>query len=193
MAKDKIKGITVAIGGDTAGLQKALGEVNSKAGQLRSELRQVENALKLDPENTVLLAQKQEILAEQVENTSKKLQTLKSMQERVDEEYKKGNIGSDAYRAFQREIATTESTLTKLKSQQDKVSNSTDKAADSTEDLTKQENKLSNANESASNSTEDLSKEQKRLDESTDSKINSKRKVMKQKAVPLILIKHYLC
>lgn len=169
MAKDKIKGITVAIGGDTAGLQKALGEVNSKAGQLRSELRQVENALKLDPENTVLLAQKQEILAEQVENTSKKLQTLKSMQERVDEEYKKGNIGSDAYRAFQREIATTESTLTKLKSQQDKVSNSTDKAADSTEDLTKQENKLSNANESASNSTEDLSKEQKRLDESTDS------------------------
>ena len=168
MAKKTIKGITVAIGGDTAGLQKALGEVNSKAGQLRSELRQVENALKLDPENTVLLAQKQEILAEQVENTSKKLQTLKSMQERVDEEYKKGNIGSDAYRAFQREIATTESTLTKLKSQQDKVSNSTNKAADSTEDLTKQENKLSNANESASDSTEELSKEQKKLDESTD-------------------------
>ena len=66
MAKNNIKGITVEIGGDTVGLQKALAEVNKKSNQLNSELRQIESALKLDPTNTVLLAQKQEILAEQV-------------------------------------------------------------------------------------------------------------------------------
>ena len=35
----KIKGITIEIGGDTTKLDKALGNVNSKARELKSELK----------------------------------------------------------------------------------------------------------------------------------------------------------
>ena len=61
----KIKGIIVEIGGDTVGLQKALKDVNDKAKNVSSEMREVEKALKLDPTNTELLAQKQQLLSKQ--------------------------------------------------------------------------------------------------------------------------------
>ena len=113
MALKAIKGITVEIGGDTVGLQKALNEADKSSKILNSELKQVNNALKLDPTNTTLLAQKQQILSEQVKNTSDKLQQLKSVQSQVEEKYKSGEIGADAYRAFQREIISTEKTAQK--------------------------------------------------------------------------------
>ena len=58
----RIKGITVEIGGDTSGLEKALSGVNNSIKKTQSQLRDVNNLLKLDPSNTVLLAQKQELL-----------------------------------------------------------------------------------------------------------------------------------
>lgn len=58
----RIKGITVEIGGDTSGLEKALSDVNNSIKKTQSQLRDVNNLLKLDPSNTVLLAQKQELL-----------------------------------------------------------------------------------------------------------------------------------
>ena len=45
MAKGNIKGITIQIGGDTTGLDKALKETNKKSRDLQSELREVDKAL----------------------------------------------------------------------------------------------------------------------------------------------------
>ena len=45
MAKGSIKGITIQIGGDTTGLDKALKETNKKSRDLQSELREVDKAL----------------------------------------------------------------------------------------------------------------------------------------------------
>ena len=56
-----IKGIIVEIGGDTSGLQKALGKVNSSTASLSKELKGVNSLLKLDPKNTELVSQKQQI------------------------------------------------------------------------------------------------------------------------------------
>ena len=58
----RIKGITVEIGGDTSGLEKSLAAVNNSIKKTQSQLRDVNNFLKLDPSNTILLAQKQELL-----------------------------------------------------------------------------------------------------------------------------------
>lgn len=149
MASKAIKGITVEIGGDTVGLQKALNEVDKSSKILNSELRQVNNALKFDPTNTTLLAQKQQILSEQVKNTSDKLQQLKSVQSQVEEKYKSGEIGADAYRAFQREIISTENRLQGLQSEQRKTMQATDQTAESTEGLTEEENELSAQTEKA--------------------------------------------
>jgi len=50
-----------------------MADVNKKSKDLQGELRQVEKLLKLDPKNTELVAQKQKLLAEAVENSKEKL------------------------------------------------------------------------------------------------------------------------
>lgn len=107
----KISGITVEIGGDTTKLGKALSDVNKSSRDLQSELRGVNTLLKYDPKNVVLLQQKQEILAESIENTRKKLDTLKAAQAQVQEQFEKGEITNEQYRDFQRELTLTEKKL----------------------------------------------------------------------------------
>ena len=58
MAGSRIKGITVEIGGDTTGLDKALKGVNSTIKSTQTSLRDVNRLLKLDPKNTTLLSHK---------------------------------------------------------------------------------------------------------------------------------------
>ena len=60
---DRIKGITVEIGGDTTGLSKALSGVNKEIKNTQSQLKDVNKLLKLDPTNTTLLEQKQKAAA----------------------------------------------------------------------------------------------------------------------------------
>ena len=85
MAGAKIRGITLEIGGDTSGLTKALKDVNGDLKNTQKQLKDVERLLKLDPKNTELLAQKQKLLADNVTNTSKKLDELKRIQDTMDQ------------------------------------------------------------------------------------------------------------
>ena len=110
----KIKGITIEIGGDTTNLDKALGEVNSKTRQLQSELKGVNSLLKMDPKNVTLLKQKQDLLNQSIANTREKLNTLKIAQIQVQEQFDKGQITEEQYRDFQREIVATENKLKSL-------------------------------------------------------------------------------
>jgi len=107
----KIKGITIEIGGDTQKLNKSLEDVNKKTRDVQSELRQVERLLKLDPGNTELLAQKQKLLAEAVDNSREKLDRLRAAQSQVEEQFRRGEIGEEQYRAFQREVVQAEQQL----------------------------------------------------------------------------------
>ena len=63
---DRIKGITVEIGGDTTGLSKALSGVNKEIRNTQSQLTDVNRLLKLDPTNSELLSQKQKLLSQAV-------------------------------------------------------------------------------------------------------------------------------
>ena len=123
MAAKTIKGITVQIGGDITGLGKALKEVEKQSSGLSSNLKAVNKALKLDPTNTELLAQKQKILAESVEATKDKLETLKSVQDQIRQQYEAGEIDRGAYLEFQKELAYTEDQLEKLQKEQKKFGN----------------------------------------------------------------------
>lgn len=114
---ETIKGINIVIGAETTGLQKALGDVNKRSKDIQSELKQVDKLLKLDPKNTELVAQKQKLLSEAVANSKEKLDRLKSAQEQVNEQFKRGEINEEQYRAFQREIAKTEQELDKFEKQ----------------------------------------------------------------------------
>lgn len=145
----KIKGITIEIGGDTQKLNKALEDVNKKSRDLQSELRQVERLLKLDPGNTELLAQKQKLLADAVENSREKLDRLKAAQEQVNEQFAKGEINKEQYRAFQREVAQAEQELKGFERQL----NETAKASETFED------KLNKALEDVNKKSKDLQSE----------------------------------
>ena len=110
-----IKGLTVEIGGDTTKLGKALESVNKQSRNLSSELGQINRLLKFDPGNADLLAQKQDILADAVENTSKKLETLKEAERQVQAQFERGEVSADQVRALQREIVDTEQKLNAYK------------------------------------------------------------------------------
>ena len=73
MAGNRIRGITVEIGGDTTKLQTALKGVNTEIRNTQSQLKDVEKLLKLDPGNTELIAQKHRLLAQVVSETREKL------------------------------------------------------------------------------------------------------------------------
>lgn len=83
MANKAIKGITIEINGDTTKLDKALREVNSTIGETQRDLRAVDQALKLDPSNVILLEQKQKLLAQAAEQAAQKHDTLRNALEQA--------------------------------------------------------------------------------------------------------------
>lgn len=110
----RIKGITVEIGGDTTGLEKALKNVNSTIKNTQSQLKDVNRLLKLDPSNTELLSQKQRALKDAIGATKEKLDSLKTAQAQAKQQLENGDLGQDKYDALQREIIETEQELRRL-------------------------------------------------------------------------------
>lgn len=118
---DKIRGITIELGGDASGLSQALKDVNGDLNNTQKQLKDVERLLKLDPKNTELLAQKQKLLGDQIQNTKKKLDTLKQAQATMDKNGVDKN--SDQYMALQREIISTEREVKNLENASKETSN----------------------------------------------------------------------
>ena len=108
MASTKVRGITIELGADTSGLSKALKGVNSEISKTQKDLKDVERLLKLDPSNTELLAQKQKLLNDRVEETKTKLDALKQAQESID---LSTDEGQRQYDALTREIVSCENEL----------------------------------------------------------------------------------
>lgn len=179
-----IKGITVKIAGDTMDLQKSLKAVQSSSSSLQRELTAINKQLKFDPENTVLLAQKQEVLKEQIENSKSALQKLLDVQDQVEEQAKNGEISTEQYRAYQREVEKAKSkleTFTKqlaeteekaneinlesARSEMSRTEKSVDKTGDSFRNLENKSNKT------------DLSKVKKEMDDVKSSADNLKSAV----------------
>lgn len=112
----RIKGITIEIGGDTTKLNKALEKTDGQLKKSRSNLKDINKLLKMDPGNTTLLEQKQKNLANAIGDTKNRLQTLKQAEEQM--------RGTDMtaeqrqqYEALQREIISTETDLKRLENQ----------------------------------------------------------------------------
>ena len=133
----RIKGITVEIGGDTSGLEKSLSDVNNSIKKTQSQLRDVNNLLKLDPSNTILLAQKQELLQSAIGDTEKKLQALEQVQADVAKAFERGDLGKDQYMAFQREVEETRGALNRYQADLSGLQSEQERLAANTERLNK--------------------------------------------------------
>ncbi|WP_102049064.1 hypothetical protein [Pygmaiobacter massiliensis] len=148
---DQIKGITVEIGGDVKGLNKSLSSVNKEIGGTQKELKEVERLLKLDPTNTDLLRQKQELLAKSIADTSAKVDALKAAKAKADENMANGTeVNQEMYRKLDREIAAGEASLKKLESQ----ANSSDEAV---KKIPLSADKIASSMENAANKTKVMS------------------------------------
>ncbi|MDK7537870.1 DUF2207 domain-containing protein [Bacillus paranthracis] len=131
----RIKGITIEIAGETTGLQNALKDVNKRSNDLTKELKDVERLLKFDPGNVEALAQKQQLLTQQIENTTQKLDKLKAAEQQVQAQFQNGKISEEQYRAFRREIEFTEGSLNGLKNKLGNMKAEQDSVASSTRQL----------------------------------------------------------
>lgn len=105
---DRIKGITVQIGGDTTGLSKALSGVNKQIKDTQSQLKDVNKLLKLDPGNVKMLEQKQRLLSDAVSESKSKLDALKDAEEQVKQQFKDGIIDQSQMDAFNRELVSAQ-------------------------------------------------------------------------------------
>lgn len=114
MATNRIKGITIEIEGNTTKLQSALSGVNKDLKTTQSNLRDVNRLLKLDPTNTDLLKQKQDLLKKAIEDTKKKLDTEKEALKQLKAADQTPEVVAQQ-QALQREIAADESSLKSMK------------------------------------------------------------------------------
>lgn len=117
MADKTLKGITVEIGGDTTDLSKALKDINSESRTVGSELSQVNRLLRFNPESVELLAQQETLLNQQINLTTQRLETLRSVEGQVREQFAHGDIGAEQMRAFEREVIAAEGRLQHFESQ----------------------------------------------------------------------------
>lgn len=116
MAKNRLAGITLEIGGDTTDLSKALQQPNKEAATLQQKLTAVEQALKLDPTNVDLLSQRQRLLAQSIEQTERKLELLKTAQEQFIQSGK--DIDSSEYIELEKQIVQVTKKLEDLNDEQ---------------------------------------------------------------------------
>lgn len=110
-SRKTIKGISIQLSADATGLTNALQNINKKIDSTSSNLKEVNKLLKFDGSNTELIAQKQRLLGEQIDNTKKKLKALTDQQDKLNSAFENGDITQEQYDAWQREIIETEQQL----------------------------------------------------------------------------------
>lgn len=130
-------GFIAQIGADTNGLTAALKDVDQASKEINSELRAVNQALKLDPGNTVLAAQRLQLMGDAAAEAEKKLEILKSQQDAVNQAFSSGNMDASAYREYQRQIEACEATIRRYQQAQDDASKGENNLAAASESVSK--------------------------------------------------------
>lgn len=109
-----IRGITIKLGGDSSGLVKSFKEVNQAAKKTSDALKDVDKLLKLDPGNTTLLKQKQDLLNRSYRETAQRLTEVKAIRDKL-EANNTGGKHQQRIEAVNREIVQLEHELDEVK------------------------------------------------------------------------------
>lgn len=134
MANTKVRGITIELSADAAGVNDALKSVNSTLRQTQSDLKDVDKLLKLDPSNTELLAQKQDLLTKALDATKEKVEVLKKAEEDLAKQMVDGGTEEQQRQmaALQREIISTENNMRKYETSLKETAEATEDASSKT-------------------------------------------------------------
>ena len=168
MGKGNIKGITIEIGGDTTGLQKALDGVDKNIRSTQAQLKDVNRLLKLDPTNVELLQQKQDLLQEAIAGTAERLDTLKKAQKQAKQQFENGELGKDKYNALKREVIETEAQLNNLNKQNFQFTEAGRQAAQIAQQEAEAQARLAQEQEEAAKAKEQAKQRTEELAEATE-------------------------
>lgn len=142
---DRIKGITIEIGGDTTQLSKALSGINKEISSTQSQLKDVERLLKMDPGNITLLEQKQRLLGDAIDKTKQKLSALKDAEKQVQAQFAKGEASQKQVDALTREIVAQTTELEKLETKLKTTNNQLSKFSHTAANISSGAGKISKA------------------------------------------------
>ncbi len=156
MANQRIKGIIVEIGGDTTKLGKALKDISEKNSKLSGELSSINRLLKLDPNNTELLTQKQKVLAETISNTKEKLEALKSAEAQLQEQAERGDVTEAQMRELRREIIDTTNKLQKCEAAAKETAEAIERVGNNADGTSSELKEVADNTENAEKASEDL-------------------------------------
>ena len=95
-ASSKVKGITIEIGADTTSFGYAMKQIKQDAALVAKDMKAVDEAMKLDPNNIEKAADKLKLLREAADNATKKVETIKKAIEQLNKEY--ADKSSDEYK-----------------------------------------------------------------------------------------------
>ena len=128
-AFNKVKGIVLAATGagatatvaDTSGLRAGLQEADSALQRTQRELNAVNRSIR-DAEaagvsSAAAVAQKRELLNQEIERTRQKLNDLRSIEQQMQQAADNGTISAEQYRQYQREIQNTQTSLARYQNQ----------------------------------------------------------------------------
>lgn len=123
MAYSNIKGITIKLAADMSELNTALKNANDSIFKTQNALKQVEQALKLDPHNIDLLKEKEGLLNKQIEDTQTYINGVKEAMSQIDPS--KSDDEARHYAQLNAELVKSESNLKSLNNQLKEVSSQT--------------------------------------------------------------------
>lgn len=122
MASQNVKGLNIKLSVDTTAINSALSDVNKSLTNTEKELKSVDKLLKFDPKNTTLLAQKQSLLSDAINNTKNKLEQLQKVKELADKDTGVDK-NSKGYRDLQRQIEQAKQKLQDFGKESNNVQN----------------------------------------------------------------------
>ena len=156
MAGGKIVGITIDIEGKSDGLVKALKTVDSSINATSSALKDVDKALQLDPTNVELLAQKEELLNKQIDQTNQRLEIMQQVAQDANAALDNGDITQEQYASLTAEISRTNSELDSLTQQANDNSQAMEDIENGVDGAADEMTELDEASESTGHSLEGL-------------------------------------
>ena len=140
------RGITIEIDGETSGLSAKLKEIRDDAKYVYSGLKDIDKALKFDPENVTLLAQKQENLAKAIENTKARQDTYRAGLEALSKVAEENGSLTDKQQAqydqLQRGIITCQQQIETYQTQLESLTSTERANVEQTEALAEEHEKL---------------------------------------------------
>lgn len=122
MASKKLQGITIEINGNTSKLNESLKNVNSTIYKSNDELKKLNSALKLDPKNTQLLAEKQDVLKKNIQASRDKLHQLITAQQQLGKYQNLTEEQKEKYRELSVAISSSKKAIESMNNELKKTS-----------------------------------------------------------------------